>query len=412
MITSEDWLMIRKMYKEGLSKSEIGRQLGINRETVSKYTDSELKPVYQRVKKEDLVLGKYESYINARLEKYNLSGRKLYDEILKQGYEGGYQTVVNYVRKIKGDKIKNATMRYETLPGQQGQVDWGYFGEIYDEELEKEVKVYGFVMVLGYSRTKYVEFFTNQNTISFLRGHNNAFKYYGGFPKELLYDNLKSVVIKRRLYQRDSEMNKKFVEYAGFYGFNPVLCRPYRPQTKGKVENTVSYVRKSFFEGEEFKSVKIMNEKVKEWLNIVNERVHCTTGEKCFDRLIKEELIKPSRYYDLTEIDYRQVSKDCHFSYKGYQYSVPENYANKEVYLKIEREKIEVFYRNEKITEHKESKAVSKYVTLQEHFDLTRIVKTKQKSSAKGVLEDVPNLLPKVEVELRDLKIYEEFSNV
>jgi transposase len=412
MIALKDWIMIRKMYKEGLSKSEIARQLGLNRETVSRYIESEERPVYTRKGKEKYVLSDYEKHISLRLENYNLSAKRLYDEVKEQGYEGSYQTVVNYAGKIKGEKVKKATMRYETLPGQQGQVDWGYFGKLYDEELGEEVKVYGFVMILGYSRTKYVEFFTRQDTISFLKGHNNAFKYYGGVPKELLYDNLKSVVIKRKLYQKDSEMNKMFMDYAGFYGFEPMLCRPYRPQTKGKVENTVSYVRKSFFEGTEFKSVKEMNKKILEWLNNVNATVHQTTGEKCFDRLKTEDLSKVVRYYDLTEIEYRKVYKDCHFSYKGYKYSVPEEYANKEIYLKIEGETINIFYRNEKIAEHKENKGTSKYVTIQDHFRLTRFSQSNHKAKIKGVLEDIPNLLPKVDVEVRDLKSYEVVLNV
>jgi transposase len=132
------------------------------------------------------------------LEKYNLTSFKLYEEILKKGYEGKYGMVNKFVNKIKKKLRKQAYIRFETLPGEQAQVDWGYMGELYDHNLKRQVKIYCFVIVLGYSRTVYVDFFTDMKTRNFLIGHNNAFKYFGGYTKEILYDNLKSVVIKRK----------------------------------------------------------------------------------------------------------------------------------------------------------------------------------------------------------------------
>ena len=171
--------MIRNLYNQGLSKSEISRQLGIHRETVSKNLEKAHRPKYIRKAKEELVLDRYKSYINDRLEKYSLSAEKLYEEIKLKGYSGSYPTVSNYVRELKNNFKKKAVLRFETLSGEQSQVDWGYCGEIYDRELERTVKVNCFVIVLGYSRTMYVEFFTNQQMNSFLTGHNNAFKYFG-----------------------------------------------------------------------------------------------------------------------------------------------------------------------------------------------------------------------------------------
>ena len=104
-------------------------------------------------------------------------------------------------------------------------------------------------------------------------GHNLAFEYFGGYTREILYDNLKSVVIKRAFKQKDSEFNKRFTEYAGFYGFKAILARPYRPQTKGKVENTVNFVRTNFFAAEEFVSVTDINNKARTWLNRVKSLI-------------------------------------------------------------------------------------------------------------------------------------------
>ena len=99
---------------------------------------------------------------------------------------------------------------------------------------------------------RYIEFVTEMSTSTLIRCHINAFRYFGGYPEEILYDNMKQVVIKRLLRQEDSTMNRQFEDFAGFYGFKPVLCRPYRGQTKGKVERTVSYVRDNFMTGIEY----------------------------------------------------------------------------------------------------------------------------------------------------------------
>ena len=107
-------------------------------------------------------------------------------------------------------------------------------------------KLYCFLMILGYSRMRYIEFVTDMSTNTLIRCHQDAFRYFGGYPEEILYDNMKQAVIKRLLKQEDSTLNRQFEDFAGFYGFKPILCRPYRGQTKGKVERTVQFVRDNF----------------------------------------------------------------------------------------------------------------------------------------------------------------------
>lgn len=402
--------MIRNLFNQGLSKSEISRMLGIHRETVSKNLQKSHRPKYVRKNNISLVLDNYKNYINDRLEKYNLSAEKLYEEIKLKGYSGSYPTVSNYVREVKNNFKKKAVLRYETLSGEQSQVDWGYCGEIYDKNLEKIIKVNCFVIVLGYSRTMYVEFFTNQQMNNFLKGHNNAFKYFGGYTKEILYDNLKSVVIKRMLKASDSDYNKKFLDYAGYYGFKPILCRPYKPQTKGKVENGVKYVKSNFYAGEEFSSISEINEKSKIWLDKINNRIHSTTKEKPFDRLKREGLISidNKKSYDLSEIFYRKVQTDCRFCFNSNFYSVPFKYAGKEISLKISENNIEIYYRNDLIAEHVLSDDKHKDIVIEEHFSGLKEIR---------YIDFIPyKNTPKIEstypdVEIRNLSSYQEVIN-
>lgn len=349
-------MKIRNLWNQGLNKTQIAKYLNINRKTVLKYLKKDKIPKYVRKNKVKSILEKYEEYIIERLDKYDLTAQKLYEEIKKQGYTGKYGIVAKYIRETKNILKNKAVLRFETIPGLQSQVDWGHFGTIYDKEKKRIISIYCFLIILGYSRTLYIEFFEKQDTISFLKGHNNSFKYFGGYTKEILYDNLKSVVIKRALKAEDSEFNKKFIDYSGYYGIKPILCRAYKPNTKGKVENSVNFVRTNFFAGEKFSSLRELNQSSQKWLEKTNNRIHSTTKQKPFDRLRNENLIsiENKKLYDLKETCFRKVYKDCKFSYKGNMYSVPFKYAEQEVFIKqINKDTISISHRNIKIAEHK-----------------------------------------------------------
>ena len=159
------------------------------------------------------------------------------------------------------------------------RMDWGFFEDHLVYEDGKWKKLYCFLMILGYSRMRYIEFVTDMSTNTLIRCHQNAFRYFGGYPEEILYDNMKQVVIKRLLKQEDSTLNRQFEDFAGFYGFKPILCRPYRGQTKGKVERTVQFVRDNFMVGIKYNSLADLNGQALAWCNKVNGKVHATTDE-------------------------------------------------------------------------------------------------------------------------------------
>ena len=192
-------------------------------------------------------------------------------------------------------------------------------------------------MTLGWSRASYVRFTTSSDTTWFIRCHLHAFAYLGGVPKQLLYDNLKSVVLRR-----DAEdvvhWNPRFLDFADVAGFSPQACKPYRPQTKGKVENGVKYVRGNFWPGLHFRDLEDLNTQALAWLNTTaNPRVHGTTGEVPFTRLGAEGLQPADKAftYDTSVMITRRSSKDCFISYEGNLYSVPAAYARKTLQVKI-----------------------------------------------------------------------------
>ena len=266
------WLSIRNDRKKGMSYSEIGRIYNIDRRTAKKYCESNVKPDYKYTSPRKRKIDAYSSYIDELLAEAPYSAVRI-QELVEEHFHTkiGYTTIQEYVKKTKHNYNHQATVRFETMPGLQGQVDWGFFENYTVKDINgEEKKLYCFLMILGYSRMRYIEFVTDMSTQTLIRCHLNAFDYFGGYPEEILYDNMKQVVVKRLLKQKDSTLNKTFEDFAGFFNFKPVLCRPYRGQTKGKIERTVRYVRENFMVGIKYKNLEDLNRQAYAWCEKVN----------------------------------------------------------------------------------------------------------------------------------------------
>jgi transposase len=352
MITIEERFMIKHLHKEGVPKTRIARELGLNRRTVDRAIDGNEKHVNKSESQpRTSILDPYKDYIRQRLDKYDLTATRIQREITEQGYPGSYTILRQYVQQLKKAKPKPAFVRFETSPGEQAQMDWADFGWL--EFDGKRTKLWCFSMVLGYSRTLYIEFAHSQNLISLGQGHINAFRYFGGVTDTILYDNMKTIVLSRegdRIH-----WNPQFMDFAQYYGFIPKLCLPGRKETKGKVERPFSYIRSSFFNGSEFSGLPALNEKARNWLdNVANVRIHATTQVVPFDR-IKDENLNPFRGADyvLEQSQMRKSSKDCYISFEGNRYSIPYQYSRRDLMVKHRGEDLRIFYGNELIATHK-----------------------------------------------------------
>lgn len=259
------WMEIRNDRKKGLSYKEIAKKYHIDSRTAKKYAESDTKPVYQLSVPKPSKLDPYKHLIDLWLEEAPYSAVRIHEKLEEQGCDCKYTIVREYVASKKKDLNEKATVRFETMPGVQGQVDWGFFENYRVLENGEHKKLYCFLMILGYSRMRYIEFVTDMSTSTLIRCHINAFRYFNGYPEEILYDNMKQVVVKRLLKQADSQLNKQFEDFAGFYGYKPVLCRPYRGQTKGKVERTVAYVRDNFMTGIKYTTLDDLNVQAYAW---------------------------------------------------------------------------------------------------------------------------------------------------
>ena len=301
--------MIRNLIDKGLSISEIPRLHNIGKRS------SKLDP--------------YRDSIKDMIDRHNLSAIRILEEIRRLGYDGGYTILKDYCARVRKDRRIPAVYRYETDPGKQSQVDFGEFG--YIEIDGKRRKLYAFSMIPGYSRMRYAEFTTDITTENVINMHINAFRYFGGFTDTILYDNTKQVVLERKLKASDSTFNGEFASFSEYYGITVRLCYPYRAQTKGKIENTIKYLRYNFWAGRSFESLPDINVQCQEWLQRVNSRIHGTTHEIPYERLRKEQLnpMDSVQEYSVRIEDVRKISRDCYVSYKGNRYSVPWVHAGR-----------------------------------------------------------------------------------
>lgn len=328
MINVEEWFMIRDLARQGLSVTEIARRMGCDRKTVRRYLAQPDLPLYPARLARTSKLDAFKPYLDERLSRGVCNCEVLYRELCAQGYSGKKTILRDYVQPHRMAQRHQATVRFETPPGQQGQVDWGHFGTIWHEGRQR--RLYCFALTLGYSRAMYAEFTVSQGMRSFLLCHMHAFEYVGGVPEQLLHDNQKTVV---HVYDPHGAhlWNAQYLDFADYYGFTPRLCRPYRAQTKGKIESGIKYIRGNFWPScPDVPHLSALNEALLDWLDhVANVRIHGTTHEAPLSRLPREHLrpIGARAAYDLSEVSSRKSSKDCFISYGGNRYSVPAAHA-------------------------------------------------------------------------------------
>lgn len=307
MIGREKRVLLRHYLEQGMNKAAIARDLGISRRTVYHWIRTgqldrdldEERVAYGPRRAMPSKLDPYKPMIDARLEEYpKLTAVRLFKEVRAAGYQGSYNQVKRYARKVRPRPPEEPVVRFETPPGHQGQVDFAHFHLPWGKRS-------ALIVVLGYSRLLWVQFYTRQTMRTLMRGLESSFAYFGGVPSELLFDQMKAVVIEDT--REDDGIlveNTEFVRYAHHWNFRIRACRPYRAQTKGKVERPIRYLRENFFYGRTFTSDEDLNAQVRHWVDTVaNVRVHGTLRQRPVDRFEHErDVLRP-----LASLPYRSL---------------------------------------------------------------------------------------------------------
>lgn len=285
---------IHVLHRQGHSIRAISRQMGIARNTVRSYLrDLARTPAYGPRAASASKLDPFKPYLRDRIEAakpYWIPVTVLCREITTQGFDGKEGIVKNYLRQFK-PSTEEEVVRFETPPGQQLQVDFTTIRRGHN-------KLKGFVATLGYSRASYVRFSTHERQEDWLLGIEEALQYFGGVPKEVLFDNAKCIMIERDAYAEGRHRwNAKLLQLSADYGFKLRACRPYRAKTKGKVERFNGYLKHSFItplaatlkQAGLALDVDAANGQVGRWLDeVAHQRIHGTTKQKPQALLIQE----------------------------------------------------------------------------------------------------------------------------
>lgn len=355
--------------RAGQSRRRIAQELGINWRTVKKYAGwaeaqgllhGELPVPDELQRLLDATFGEIlppqntssvEPYRDrvVQMRREGVEITAIWRRLQEQGYTGSYGSVYRFVRRIEPLE-PDVTVRVETQPGEEGQVDFGYAGFLIDPVTGQRRRAWAFVMTLAWSRHQYVEFVWDQKVETWLRCHHHAFEFFGGVPGRLVIDNLKAAIV--RACWDEPDVQHAYQECAEHYGFLIAPCRPRTPQHKGKVEQGgVHYVKRNFLAGREPTLLSQANVDVRHWcLTTAGSRSHGTTKEQPLVRFRQTEQQRlqplPDKAYDLAVWKMVKLHRDCHVVFEQAYYSAPYRFVNQQLRIRGGSRTVQIYTGN------------------------------------------------------------------
>jgi transposase len=328
MLEPEAVSAILRLSELGWGSKRISRELGISRNTVKEYLAAGGWTPYQQPERKKALDG-LETWLRERLRRHRGNADVLRQELaIEKAIAVSLRTVERAVKPYRQEleAEARATVRFETPPGKQMQID---FGERLVEIGGAKLRVYLFVATLGYSRRSHIRAFRNERQESWFDGLESAFTKFGGVTEEVLFDNPRALVVEHDAATRTVVFNEKLKAFAKHWGFVPRACAPYRARTKGKIENGIGYVKRNAIAGRSFPSWEVFEAHLEAWAReVADVRVHGTTGEAPIERFRRAEAtalksiagIPP--FHAAREL-IRRVQADCAVEIDGNAYSVP-----------------------------------------------------------------------------------------
>ena len=306
---------------------------------------------------------------------------------------------------LRATATPTATVRFETGPGEQAQVD---FGQVRVWIADVQVAAQIFVMTLGFSRRLFAVAFARQRLREWLGGHELAFQHFGGVTDRMVVDNARAMVL---AHTRDAiTWHPTYADFAGYYGFRPWACAPYRPQTKGKVESGVKYVARNALAGKRFHSWAHLNAWLVEWATtIADQRVHGTTHERPADRFAREALtpLDGRPPYAFAHVRERMVANDALVSIDGSRYRVPAHLAGTTVTVREHATDCTIWQRDTLVATHVRQGRQQVVMVPAHYAGLLRVDRT---PLAAMPPQYDPRYVTSGDVAIRDLRVYERFA--
>jgi transposase len=333
----EGWMLREDVVREVLARlargehvKAIARELGVDKKTIKRWRHrGGWQPRAPRVYPK--AIDAHRPFLERRGPEVGWNGAVLLRELRTQGFTGGYQQVQRSLQPLRTTRqwAARATVRFETGPGEQAQID---FGQLQVWIADVETPVHFFVFTLGFSRRAVAYAYRNERLDTLLDGHERALRHFGGVPLSCLYDNPRTITTGRSAGH--VLWHPRFEDFARYYGFTPRACQPYRARTKGKVESGVKYVKRNALAGRRFASWAALEAWLEEWAATVSDlRVHGTTHERPIDRFARETLTPLGHQppYHYTAPRRRIVAADALVAIAAGRYSVPVRYVGQTV---------------------------------------------------------------------------------
>lgn len=371
MLTITQWASIDEYLKLGVLPAEIAKRVKVSKPTVYKRIKTVQQGDGPRVEADSEKENKFSKHIpciKAALKR-NITSNEVIHTILQEetGYPYSYATTTRLVKSVKFRMKKHykPSKKHDTGPGEEAQVDWGYYGEVFVHG--KKRRVWFFVYILGYSRCTYVEFTVNQNRKTLKQCHINAFKKLG-IPRRVLYDNMKTVVKERGKINGEKyiKLSPEFLDFAQCLGFEIVVCTPHHPRSKGKVERAVRSIKTNFVPRFRYRYKKksevtldLLNQEITKWVQERHEKIHDETHQK--PNVLWRTEKRSLHFMDETKLTpllppivARKISKDGYLSYKNLpRFQLAQNYIEEWVDVKEVNEHgldyVEVYFKNKVI---------------------------------------------------------------
>lgn len=357
MVEPEEVAAMLRLKGLGWGSKRIARELGVSRGTVKRYLAVGGWQAFRTPARRKLLDGE-DGWLRERLRQHRGNADVVRQELVaEKGIVASLRTVERALAPHRQELLAEAraTVRFETTPGRQLQID---FGERLVEIGGAKVKVFLFVATLGYSRRCHVRAFRNERQESWLDGLESAFLAFGGVPEEVLVDNARALVMSHDAETRMVVFNEKLLAFARHWGFRPRACAPYRARTKGKTESGVGYVKRNAIAGRSFASWEALEAHLARWeREIANARVHGTTGETPALRFDRAEAgaLKPLAGrppFRACRTLVRRVKNDCVVEVDGNAYSVPWRLIGETVEVTVAAGRLRVRHGTREVAVH------------------------------------------------------------
>jgi transposase len=353
--TISEWAKVRELAADGVSEREIAQRLSMNRRTVARLARADAPPRYQRAPRGS-ALDPLEPVIREVLAEWPKIKAPRMTEILRgHGFEGSERIVQRRLAELRPPAVRPA-QRTDYAPGQVAQVDWCEM-PTRPRIHGRERRIYALVVALPYSGAQTAHFSLDMTVEAFLEGHVRAFSWLGGVPRELVYDNLRAAVARRR--QDEITWAERFTHLRGHYGFHAHACTPGAPREKGGVENAVKYLKSGFWPARRIGSLAALDAEYVRWRDeIANVRVHATRREQVAERLAGERTALrplPPGGFDPAGERTTRVPIDGYLKLAGAFYRAPAELTHQRVSLRFSRDEVWICHRGAEVARYRRS---------------------------------------------------------